>query len=241
MTALMLITALLVAPGVTPAQPAPQPAALPAPLPAGHWEGAIQIPGQELKIEVDLERTGDTWKGVIAIPAQNLRNFPLAEIGVFADAVSFKMEGVPGTPHFKGTLDREKKTLAGEFVQGEGTVPFALARTGDAKFEPPPASTPITKELAGEWTGALDVGGRTLRLILKLTAPPEGPATGVLVSLDQGGVEIPVTAVIQTGAHLTVVVQRVAGKFEGDLKDGQLTGTWSQGPGNLPLVFKRPM
>jgi hypothetical protein len=29
-------------------------AAQPAPAPAGHWEGAIQIPGQELKIEVDL-------------------------------------------------------------------------------------------------------------------------------------------------------------------------------------------
>ena len=29
------------------------------------------------------------------------------------------------------------------------------------------------------------------------------------------------------------------GDYDGDLKDGQLTGTWTQGPGTLPLTFKR--
>jgi hypothetical protein len=231
MTTLATLAALLVSSGVALAQPAA--------LPAGHWTGAIQVPGQELKVEVDLTRSGDAWQGAIAIPAQNLRNFPLSNIVVLADAVGFTMEGVPGTPRFKGTVDREKQTLSGEFSQGEATIPFALARTGEAKFEPPPSSTPITKELAGEWNGALEVNGQTLRLVLKLTAEADRPGTGVLVSLDQGGVEIPVTAVIQAGAHVTVVVQRVAGRFEGDLKDGQLSGTWTQGPGTLPLVFTR--
>ena len=41
---------------------------------AGHWEGAIQVPGQELAISVDLARNADaTWEGAIAIPAQNVK------------------------------------------------------------------------------------------------------------------------------------------------------------------------
>jgi hypothetical protein len=231
MTSFAVIALLLVSTGHLVAQPAP--------LPEGHWEGAIQVPGQELKIEVDLARSGEAWQGAIAIPAQNLRAFPLSEIVVLADAVAFAMEGVPGRPRFKGTLDRDKRTIAGDFMQGEGTVPFAVSRTGEAKLEPPPASTAIAKELAGEWSGALDANGQTLRLVLKLAADGDRPATGVLVSVDQGGVEIPVTAVIQKGDRLTVVVQRVAGRYEGELKDGQLTGTWTQGPATLPLVFTR--
>jgi hypothetical protein len=61
-----------------------------------------------------------------------------------------------------------------------------------------------------------------------------------MVSVDQGGVELPIVAVVQTGSHLKLVVQAIAGTYEGDLKDGQLTGTWMQGLGTLPLVFKRP-
>ena len=117
---------------------------------------------------------------------------------------------------------------------------FAVVRTGDARIEPPPKSTPITKDLEGSWEGSLDVNGTTLRLLLKLSNRPEGGATGTLASLDQGGAEAPVAAVVQTGSHLKVLIPVIVGTFEGDLKDGQLTGTWTQGPGTLPLVLKRP-
>lgn len=123
---------------------------------------------------------------------------------------------------------------------GRWDGPVRSTRTGDAKFEPPPKSTPITKELEGSWEGSLDVGGQILRLLVKLSNGPDGVATGTMVSVDQGGSELPVTAVVQTGSHLKLVVQSVAGTYEGDLKDGQLTGTWTQGPGTLPLIFKRP-
>jgi len=34
-------------------------------------------------------------------------------------------------------------------------------------------------------------------------------------------------------------VPGVGGSYEGDVKDGQIVGTWTQGPGSLPLTFKR--
>ena len=212
----------------------------PAAGPSGHWEGAIQVPGPELKIEIDLAPRGEKWEGTIAIPVQGLKGFPLSAITVEGDSVSFEMHGVPGEPHFKGTLSKDAKSLAGQFSQGGGTIPFAVTRTGDAKFEPLPKSTPITKDLEGSWEGSLDANGNILRLVVKLSNGPDGEAKGTMISLDQGGAEIPIAAVVQTGSHLKLVVQVIAGTYEGDFKDGQLTGNWSQGPGTLPLVFKRP-
>jgi hypothetical protein len=60
-----------------------------------------------------------------------------------------------------------------------------------------------------------------------------------LTSIDQGGVEIPIAAVVQNGMQLKLLLPAIAGSYEGELKEGQLTGTWSQGPGTFPLVFKR--
>jgi hypothetical protein len=212
--------------------------AQPAAAPAGHWEGAIQIPGQELKIEVDLAKAGDKWEGTISIPAQGLKGFSLSSLTVQGDSVSFTMKG-PGDPTFTGTLSKDAKTLSGTFAQGGGSIPFALTRTGEAKIEPLPKSTPITKDLEGSWEGAVDVDGTTLRLVLKLANGTDGAATGTLVSVDQGGVEVPIAAVIQTGAQLKLLLPTIAGTYEGALKDGQLTGTWTQGPRSWPLVLKR--
>jgi uncharacterized protein len=227
------LVALIVTSTVTFAQPVTGP--------AGHWEGAIEAPGQELKIEVDLAGAGDKWEGTITIPAQNVKGFPLSAIAVQGDRVSFAMKGVLGDPQFKGVISPDAKTLSGNFSQGGGTVPFALTRTGDAKIEPLPKSTPISKDLEGSWAGALDVDGKILRLAVKLSNQADGLATGTLVSIDQGGAEVPIDAVMQTGTHLKLVVRSIAGTYEGDLKSGELTGTWTQGPRTLPLIFKRPM
>jgi hypothetical protein len=207
--------------------------------PAGHWEGTIQVPGQELIVVIDLSGTGDTWEGAIGIPAQGLKAFPLAEILVNESSVSFAMKGVPGEPRFRGTLSPDAKALSGEFSQGGASLPFALTRTGPAVIEQVPASTAVTKDLEGSWEGGVDVDGTALRLVVTLTNHEGGPATAVLVSVDQGGATIPVTAVVQKDAHLTLQVRPVSGDYEGDLADGKLTGTWTQGPRSFPLVLQR--
>lgn len=226
-----LLVVLIAASGVAFAQPAP--------TPSGHWEGAIQLPGQELKIEIDLSGSGEKWQGSITVPVQGLKGFPLSAISVQGDSVSFAMKGVPGDPLFKGTVSKDAKTLSGTFSQGGGSVPFALTRTGEPKIEPLPKSTPITKDLEGSWEGALDVDGKILRLVLKLSNQPDGVAAGTLISVDQGGAEIPIAAVVQTGTQLKFLVPAVVGNYEGDLKDAQLTGKWTQGPRTWTLVFKR--
>jgi hypothetical protein len=211
-----------------------------AAAPAGHWEGTIETPGAALAIAIDLAaRPGDKWEGAITIPAQHVKAFPLADITVKSTAVSFAMKGVPGSPQFSGTVSADGKSIAGQFSQGGGTLPFSVAWKGEAQLEARTKSAPVDKEFEGAWEGTLNANGTPLRLSLTLTNQ-DGASTGTLLSLDQGAAEIPISSIVQTGSHLKVTIGPIGATYEGDLKDGQITGTWSQGPGTLPLVFSRP-
>ena len=94
---------------------------------AGHWQGAIEIPGKALPFDVDFSSNKDeSWKGDITIPAQGARDLPLAKIAVNDINVSFELPGVPGDPAFTGKLDAGHKTIKGTFTQGGKSFPFRL-------------------------------------------------------------------------------------------------------------------
>jgi len=211
----------------------------PGPAGSGHWEGAISVQGKDLQVHIDLvARSADKWEGSAAFPDMNAKGLVLTGIAVQGQAVTFAIKGTPGDPTFKGTLSKDSKTLSGDFTQGPVAGTFTLAWKGEGKVEAPPKNAPLTKDLEGTWEGTLDVNGTMLRLSLKL-ANQDGGATGLLVSIDQGGAEIPLSSIVQSGANLKFTVPAVGGSYDGALKDGQIAGTWTQGPGSLPLSFKR--
>ena len=214
-------------------------AALQAPAqPTGHWVGSLEV-GQSIGVEVDLTaKSAGVWYGTITIPSQGTRGLPLGDLTVKGNTVSFAIKGAQGDPQFSGTLSPDGKTITGTFTQGGGSVPLVLSWKGEPKFDVPQKSTPIAKEMEGSWEGALDVKGTVLRLVLKLANGPDG-ATGTLISVDQGGLEIPVATITQEGPKLKLLVTMISGAFDGELKGGELAGTWTQGPLVLPLVFKR--
>ena len=100
-----------------------------APSPEGHWEGAIQTPGQPLGINVDLMEDEGTWTGDISIPDQMLADFALGGITIEGTSVNFAMTGIPGPPSFSGVLSGDGQTLSGTFTQGEASFPFRLTRS----------------------------------------------------------------------------------------------------------------
>ena len=206
--------------------------------PSGHWVGSLEA-GQTIGMEIDLAtKNGGAWYGTISIPAQGTRGLPLSDVVVKGTTLSFAIKGAPGDPGYTGTLSADGKTITGTFSQGGGSLPLTFERKGDAKFEVAQKSTPITKDLVGNWEGTLDVKGTLLRLVLKLANGADG-ATGTIVSLDQGNIEIPIATITQDGSKVKLLITMISGTFEGELKGGELTGTWAQGPLNLPLVFKR--
>lgn len=208
------------------------------PAPSGHWVGTLEA-GTSLGVEVDLARQGaDAWRGTFSVPAQLQKGIPLSDITVKNTSVEFAIKGGMGDPRFKGELSADGKTITGTFSQGGGSVPLTLTWKGEPQFEAPVKNAAVSKALLGTWEGTLDVKGTTLRLVLTLANGPDG-ATGKLVSVDQNNVELPVTRITEEGSRVKLVVSMVGGGFEGDVKGDEIAGTWTQGPGSLPLVFKR--
>lgn len=208
---------------------------------SGHWQGSIEVPNQELAIEVDLaQNPKGEWVGSIDIPPQHLKGFPLSDVVVKGNSVAFAMKNIPGDPKFDGKLSANGKTISGGFTQGGADLTFALKRTGDAVIEIPAKSTGVAKEMAGLWEGALDVNGNTLRLKLNLSNQADGTGTGTMISVDQGGGEIPITSITQKGSNLKIEVKTIQGSYDGDLTNGALVGHWMQRGATFPLTFRRP-
>jgi hypothetical protein len=207
--------------------------------PRGHWSGSVEIPGQSLAMEVDLDRVTNDWIGSISIPAQDASGIPLDAISFTSGKCTFRIKGLPGDPTFVGTLSPDGKTMAGDFTQGLGTFPFKFSRAGEPKVEIAKSSPALAKEFLGNWQGTLEVG-QSLRLVLKMSNDAGG-AKAVLVSPDQGGVEIPVSAIEQNTSKLTLSVKAIGGKYDAEInKEGsELNGTWTQGGNDFPLKLRK--
>jgi len=97
--------------------------------PVGHWEGAVQLPGSALEVQVDLcQDDAGVWSGAIDIPAQAARQLPLTAFAVDGDKVRFAIRDVPGDPTFDGALGGDGNEISGSFTQGAFASTFKLTR-----------------------------------------------------------------------------------------------------------------
>jgi hypothetical protein len=214
--------------------------ALPDADPSGHWEGTIQAPNRSVAIEIDLGKNArGELIGTFSNPSQGETGLPLGTIAVAGHDVRFAVNATRGGGTFHATLRDDGRAMAGDFTLGDGgqAVPFQLARTGDARFTPPPKSPPISKRLEGRWTGTLTAEGKHLTIGLAMANQPGGTATGTLRS---EGLELPI-AIAERGAHVRIEVPSVSGSFAGEIDAAgtRLVGTWSQRSVSLPVTFAR--
>ena len=125
-----------------------------------------------LKLIVDLaEESGKGWIGSIIIPGFGVKGAPLADLHV--------EEFRPGFHHQRSSGQRTRRPgeirahltpdghLSGEFKQGGNTAPFVLEKTGPPQVELPPRSTPVSKELEGEWKGEYEMNGYARQVTMK--------------------------------------------------------------------------
>jgi hypothetical protein len=109
--------------------------------PSAHWEGAIQAPNMEVKVEIDLSRNS-AGKLAGTFSSQRLKGFPLADVAVDGRSVRLLLKANSGGGTFEGMLSVDGKWLSGDFITAEGgfSVPFSLTRNGDARIAPPARS-----------------------------------------------------------------------------------------------------
>lgn len=94
--------------------------------------------------------------------------------------------------------------------------------------------------IEGNWLGTLDFSGVKLRLILKITKTGDG-LTAKFDSVDQGAKDLPIDSISRQGSSVTFSAARFGMSFEGTLseKEDEISGTFKQGGGSTPLVFRR--
>jgi hypothetical protein len=207
---------------------------------AARWEGAVEIPGRELRVVIDLAQDGrGQWVGSAIVPGFGVKGAPLTDITVEGADVSFTMKGALGGPKFKGRLTAAG-ALAGDYQQAGNTAPFQLQKAGPAQVEPPRGSTSVAREFEGEWQGEMYFIDHPVRVRLKMTNQADGKAKAEFFLVGRREVTVPLDLVIQESDNLTVESPETGMSYEGRFrKDGnEFTGTFSQGPFEVPLVLR---
>ena len=99
-----------------------------------------------------------------------------------------------------------------------------------------PAAAP---ELAGIWQGKLPIDATTsLTIQFTFAKDAKGGYTAVLDSPDNGAIKnTPATGVTWDGSNVKLQVASLSGSYAGALKDGKISGQWTQPGSALPLVL----
>jgi hypothetical protein len=208
----------------------------------GRWEGAVQIPGRELQVVVDLAKAGGgPWQGSITIPGLNLQGTQLVDIAVQDSDASFGIKtgrGLEAT--FKGRFGADG-SISGDFMQAGNRAPFILKKIGAPQVEAPLRSTLVMKDIEGEWKGEYQIFGTPRRVTLKLANGAENSATAELVVVGRKVNNLPVDLVTQEGDLITIDSHQTGIGYEGRFKKeaNEIRGTFMQGPVELPLVLRK--
>jgi hypothetical protein len=217
-----------------------------APSAAGRWEGVARIPGNELKLIVDLsDEDGKGWIGSIIVPGFGVKGAPLVDLHVRSGDLAFAIKGAlgnerAGRAELKAHLTADGH-LSGDFTQGGNSAPFVLEKTGPPQVDLPLRNTAVSKELESEWKGDYEMMGYARHATLKFTNRGADGAVVEFVIVGKKVNNVPVSLVMQEGDFLTIKSDEFGITFEGrSVKEaGEIRGTLSQGPLEAPLVLRR--
>ena len=106
---------------------------------------------------------------------------------------------------------------------------------------PAPASAQAPRDIAGSWTGALNVGGMSLRLVFHVARDSAGELVTKMDSPDQGALGIPVTETIFAADSVKFIIGNLGAEFAGTISpDGaRMEGRFRQGGADLALALAR--
>jgi hypothetical protein len=212
------------------------------PGPAGHWEGTLQLPDRGIQLVLDLAKDDKgAWTGSFAQPEQSVSSVPLAGLKVDGKGVKFQLAaGGPNAPSFDCTQESAAAMSCAVASTG-GTLTAAMKRTGDAKVELPKTSPAVTAELEGNWEGALETPGGSIRIVLHFKNQPDKTVKATMDSPDQGATDLPLSDLVQKGNAVEFQLRLVNGGFKGTFnkESTQIAGEWSQMGNSLPLTLKK--
>jgi len=212
----------------------------------GRWEGAIQIPGRELQLVVDLAQgSAGAWIGSIIIPGLGVKGAPLSHVVVTDTDLTFDagdslLSTAYGPAGFKAHLIAADG-MAGEMRQGGNVAKFSLNRVAPAQVEPSPRSTPVRRDLEGQWRGDFELGGYPRHVTITFENHANAAATAKFVVVGKQTTNLPVDLVIDEDNFLRIESQANRVAFEGRFvkASGEINGIVELIGLELPLVLRR--
>jgi hypothetical protein len=206
---------------------------------SGHWEGAVEVPSGPTRLSLDLARNAKgVWVASLGVPEQKVTGLRVTDISVVGSEVRFAAPDLPGSPTFELTLADGK--LKGALLVQALSLALEMQRTGDAKLDVAPPSPAVSKELEGDWEGAISLpDGQSRPVIIHFKNQPDRTVEATIESPTQGVQGFPLKEVAQKGAVVEFAVQAVGGSYKGTLnKEGTaIAGEWTQRSGAAPLTL----
>lgn len=113
----------------------------------GHWNGNARLWNRDVKVEVEIARTGESWTGDLTVPQFGVRDLRFSQVVVNGSKVELTL-APPWSLTFAGTVSAGGDTLTG-MTRGRDSNPFNVVRGPDLSAEREkklglPALTPIS-------------------------------------------------------------------------------------------------
>ena len=220
-------------------------AATAAPEASGRWEGSIDIPGNPLRLVIDLEHDArGQWQGSAILPDRGVKGAPLAELAVAGCDVRFGLAAA-----FTGGGGAQPKvvlacqpdgSLAGSFALAGNSTTMTLRRSGAAQVDRATPNSVISAALAGRWTGRYELGGYAREVTLTLANRPDNAGGGgQLVVVGKRTTTLDMDQVIEGREFVTLGASaadlRIEGRFAA--ADGTIAGSLRLGGVEAPIVL----
>jgi hypothetical protein len=172
----------------------------------------------------------------MGLPSDKKTGLVVKDVVVNGKSVKFVALELMGTP-FDLTLGPDgsmKGTISGPTSQ-----PVEFKRTGEAKVELIPASPAVSKELEGDWEGALESPNGGFRMVFHFKNQPDKT---VMTTFDTpNATNLPLNDVKQTGQKVEFGMRIAHGAFQGTLnKEGtEVAGQFAHEENTVPLTLRK--
>ncbi len=214
----------------------------------GYWIGTLKPGNTSIRVEMKIAEQADgTFRVAGDSPDQGARDIEATAVTYHRPTVKIEFGGIGG--NFEGMVNESARVITGNWIQGGKPLPLTIERAKPETAAAQDAATEAQKDysytgpndLPGHWQGTLNVKqeGVKLRLAVNIAKMPDGKFSCTMISLDQGGAEIPADNIQYVPPNVRLEWGAINGSFNGKLENGKLTGAWRQGGGALPLVLER--
>lgn len=201
---------------------------------AGDWRATLKAGPAELRLILHVTKADGGLKATIDSIDQGANGIPVSSVTLKGTDLKLTVDAVNGT--YEGKVSPDGASIKGTWTQAQ-PLPLDFERGTFAVTQHKPGKP---SDIDGTWTGTLDVGGQTLRVVFHIVNMEDG-LTATMDSPDQGATGFPVASVTRNGSSLKFDMKAQGAAFDGKIAPdlAAIKGTLTQAGRELPLNLTR--